>query len=403
MKIAYFDCFSGISGDMILGAILDAGLPLNVLLDDFKKVRLGGYSVHVQKEKRGSIAGTRVKISVEHHQPARSCADICSLIEESRLEPRVKEHSLAVFDVLARAEARVHDIPPSRVHFHEVGALDSILDIIGTAAGLYHLGTDRVCASRIPVGRGFVKTQHGVLPVPAPAVVVLLEGVPVYDSGIERELVTPTGAAILAALAESFGPVPDMTLLASGYGTGTHPAENPPNLLRVLIGTARSGLHRKDLLLVETSIDDMNPELYNYVIDQLLALGALDVGLVPVQMKKNRPGILLRALIEPALEAGTVDLILGETTTLGVRIQQVKRVELDRQILSIGTPYGPCRIKQAFLPGGETRVTPEYEDCRRIAREYRIPVRKVYEDVIVAAVKEKEKAGQGLRAPGEKV
>jgi pyridinium-3,5-bisthiocarboxylic acid mononucleotide nickel chelatase len=384
VKIAYFDCFSGISGDMVLGALLDLGVPAGSLLDELKKLSLQGYGVHVCREMRGAISGTRVKIEV-HHQPSRNYEDIRELILSSGLDLEVKERSLAIFERLATAESRVHGIPMSHVHFHEVGAVDSILDVVGAVVGLRHLGIEKVFASRIPLGHGFVKTHHGVIPVPAPATVLLLEGVPVYDGGSERELVTPTGAAILATLAESFGPVPDMVLASTGYGVGSHPASDPPNLLRILCGTSRASLTRTNLLVVETNIDDMNPEFYDYVMQKLFALGVLDVGISPVQMKKNRPGALIRVLLEPAIESRVIELLFEETTTLGVRVHEVKRVELQRRIKEIETPYGTCRVKCVLMPDGAERMIPEYEDCRRLAEERNIPLRRVYEDVAMLA------------------
>ena len=384
MKIAYFDCFSGISGDMVLGALLDLGLPAASLLEELKKLSLEGYEVHVSREMRGAISGTRVKIEV-HHQPSRNHEDIRELILSSSLDAAVKEKSLAIFERLASAESLVHGIPASDVHFHEVGAVDSILDVVGAVAGLRLLGIEKVFASRVPLGHGFVKTHHGVIPIPAPATALLLEGAPVYDGGSERELVTPTGAAILATLAESFGPMPDMVLGATGYGVGSHPASDPPNLLRILCGTSRASLTRTNLLVVETNIDDMNPEFYDYVMRKLFALGVLDVGITPVQMKKNRPGALFRVLLEPALESRVVELLFEETTTLGVRVHEVKRIELQRRVKEIETPYGTCRVKCALMPDGTERVIPEYEECRRLAEERSIPLRRVYEDVVMLA------------------
>jgi len=384
MKTAYFDCFSGISGDMVLGALLDLGLPLDVLSGELKKIAVSGYVLSAERERRGSIAGTRVRIDIED-QPARSYREIARLIGESALERPVKEKSLAVFEKLALAEAKVHQVSPGDVHFHEVGALDSILDIVGAAIGLHHLGIERLCASRVPLGGGFVETRHGLLPLPAPATVLLLEGVPVYDNGIQRELTTPTGAAILAALAESFGPVPDMVVRSTGYGVGTHPCADPPNLLRVLVGEASPGLLRRRLLLIETSIDDMNPEFYGHVMERLFDAGALDVNLVPAQMKKNRPAVILRVLLEPALQAAVTEIVFRETTSLGVRIQEVDRVELPREIGEVETPHGPCRVKWVRTPWGERRATPEYEDCKRIALEQGVPIRRIYEEVLAAA------------------
>jgi hypothetical protein len=234
------------------------------------------------------------------------------------------------------------------------------------------------------VGSGYVETQHGRLPVPAPATAELLQGIPVYDNGVQRELVTPTGAAILAALADSFGPMPPMTLTGTAYGVGSHPSDNPPNLLRVLSGRATELYSLKSLLLLETNIDDMNPEFYGHLMEELFAKGALDVSLTAVQMKKNRPGTLLSILMEPALQPTIVELVFRETTTLGVRIQEVGRIELQRSEETIETPYGGCRVKSVTGPDGDRRLIPEYEECRRIARENGLPVRTIYEEVLIA-------------------
>ncbi len=383
MKFAYLDCFSGISGDMVLGALLDLGLPQDVLLQEYKKLPIGGYTVHISREARGSISGMRVRIRVED-QPPRAFREIRELIGSSTLETAVKEKSLAIFQKLALAESRVHQVEPEEVHFHEVGAVDSILDIVGAAFGFHTLGIDRIWASRVPLGHGTIKTQHGLLPVPAPATVLLLEGIPVYDSGQERELVTPTGASILATLAESCGQVPEMTLQSVGYGIGSHPSPSPPNALRILCGTSAQPLLKKPLVLIETSIDDMNPEFYNYTMEKLFELGVLDVNFVPIQMKKNRPGVLVRVLLEPSLQSQAIEIIFRETTSLGVRVQEVERIELPREIVEVATPYGPCRVKRVKAPGGEERGVPEYEDCRRIALERQLPIGKVYEEVLLA-------------------
>jgi uncharacterized protein (TIGR00299 family) protein len=384
MKIAYFDCFSGISGDMVLGALLDLGVPAPILLEEFKKLPVEGYEIRVSHEMRGAIRGTRVIIDVSP-QPFRTYKDIRDLIQSSRLNEAVREKSLAVFAKLAKAEARVHGVEPDHVHFHEVGAMDSILDVVGSVVGLHHLGIEKVYASRIPTGRGFVDTHHGRLPIPAPATVLLLEGVPVYDDGSVRELVTPTGAALLGTLVESFGPVPDMVLGSTGYGVGSHPAASPPNLLRVLSGTASVPFIQSNLTMVETNIDDMNPEFYNYVMERLFALGVLDVNIIPIQMKKNRPGVLLRVLLEPAVQTRAIEILFQETTTLGVRILEVKRVELQRRMKEIETPYGACRVKSVMMPDGTEKTIPEYDECERLARSRNVPLREIYEGITYLA------------------
>jgi len=380
MKVAYFDCFSGISGDMVLGALLDLGMPSAVLLDALRKIPVTGYAIHVAKEQRGLITGTRVQIEIDE-QPHRSFRDIQELFQQSKLEAKIRERILTVFENLAHAESKVHNLPVSEVHFHEVGAVDSILDIAGAVIGLDYLDVGKIYSSPLPIGRGFVTTHHGLLPLPAPATVMLLKGIPIYGTNAERELVTPTGAAILSSLVDAYGPVPEMTLLYSGYGVGSDLASDPPNLLRMFIGTSAPSLEYRNLLLLETNIDDMNPEFFGYVLEKLFELGVLDATLVPIQMKKNRPGVMLSVLIEPALRANTIDLILRETTTLGVRIQEVQRAELKRKQEVIQSSYGPCEVKRVFLPSGEQRVVPEYEACKRIAEEQKVPLHRVYEAI----------------------
>jgi pyridinium-3,5-bisthiocarboxylic acid mononucleotide nickel chelatase len=384
MRIAYFDCFSGISGDMVLGALLDLGVPREALFEELRKIPVTGYSVRAVKEERGLIGGTRVIIEVAE-QPHRSLGDIRELIYQSKLNEGVQRKILDIFEKLAQAESRVHHLPVSEIHFHEVGAVDSILDIAGAVIGLEYLKVDRVLSSPVPVGRGFVTTHHGILPLPAPATVQLLEGVPIYGSKAARELVTPTGAALLACLVEAYGPIPEMILQASGYGVGKDLASDPPNLLRMLVGVSATVWEGRRLILLETNIDDMNPEFYGYVLDSLFALGVLDASVVPIQMKKNRPGVMLQVLFEPVLQPQVVELLFRETTTLGVRIQEVKRVELSRKLEMLDTPYGPCQMKRVFLPDGSSRLIPEYDACRRFAEDLRKPLREVYEDVLLLA------------------
>jgi hypothetical protein len=385
MKIAYFDCFSGVSGDMALGALIDLGVPVEDLITGMKQIKaLKEWSIETRRERRSAIEGTRVLISAGE-QPHRKFSDIQALFDESSLDPGVREKSLAVFARLADAEARVHGVPPESVHFHEVGAIDSILDIAGVIFCLEYLKIERIYSSSLPLGRGFAKTQHGTVPLPAPATSILLSGAAVHGSTIERELVTPTGAAILATLAEAYGPIPPMTLIATGYGVGTHPASDPPNLLRVLLGEEKIILPVRDLLLIETNIDDMNPEFYNYVSGKLFALGALDVSVIPAQMKKNRPGVLLRVLVEPALETAAAGIIFSETTSLGVRVMEVRRIELPREEKVASTIFGPCRMKRVVLPNGGERLIPEYEECKRIAEQTGTPLPDVYRRVTESA------------------
>ncbi len=369
---------------MILGALLDAGLAPDDLREILAQIELSGFHLRISRERRGALVGTRCQVEVETPgtHDHRHLAEIQKLVEQSGLDPVVKTNSLAVFHRLAQAEAAVHDVPLEQIHFHEVGAVDAILDVVGSVGGLALLGVDAVYASPLPLGQGMVRCAHGTLPVPAPATVRLLTGVPVYDPGIKRELVTPTGAAILTTLATGFGPAPAMTLKTSGYGVGTHPSEDPPNLLRILLGESAASAPRERLLMVESNIDDMNPEFYDYLMERLFALGALDVGLISMQMKKNRPGVLLRILLEPHQRDPILACLFAETTTLGARFQEVERITLPREAATVVTPFGPMRIKRAHLPGGEVRALPEYDDCRRVAREHGLPLRQIYELVL---------------------
>ncbi len=380
MKIAYFDCFSGISGDMILGAMLDLGLPEDHLRQELSKTALSGYAWEAWRESRGAISGMRFRVT-HGEQPSRAFPEIRQMIGESGLSHTIRDKVLEIFQRLALAEAHVHRVPLEKVHFHEVGAVDSIVDVVGAVVGMEYLGVDRVCSSPLPTGGGWVKTEHGLLPVPAPATVMLLKDVPLYDNGVTRELVTPTGAAVLTSYTREFGPLPQMRLQAVGYGAGAHSSASPPNLLRVLLGTEEGVQVKKTLLLAEANIDDMNPELYDHVFERLLALGVLDVHAIPVHMKKNRPGILLRILFDPFLKEKVLQMVFQETTTLGVRIAPVERYELEREVLRIETPHGPCRVKVARISQGQIRAIPEYEDCRRIAVASGKPLLEVYEDI----------------------
>jgi uncharacterized protein (TIGR00299 family) protein len=395
MKIAYFDCFSGISGDMILGAFIDLGLDPNKLTALLSKMHLGGYKLSVSKEKRGSITGTRLHIQVEEDkQPHRSMAQIREIIAESKLPGQVKETSLAILKRLARVEGNLHQQSPEHVHFHEIGAVDSIVDMVGACIGLHLLDIKKVVASPLPLGRGFVQCQHGMLPLPAPATLALLENTPVYDSGQQRELVTPTGAAILTTICSQYGGFPTMSIAKVGYGVGRHPEDHPPNLLRVVLGQTTAEVVKEKLLMVETSIDDMNPELYGHLMEQLLNAGGLDVNVLPAQMKKNRPGQLLRVLVPEGLRETVLQIIFSETTSLGVRIQEVERYSLPRHTIRVQTPFGNLPVKVATTPQGNYVFAPEYDACQRAAKKHQVPLRQVYEEAIFRA---RQKLSKGDR------
>ncbi|MEJ5348935.1 MAG: nickel pincer cofactor biosynthesis protein LarC [Desulfosoma sp.] len=381
MRLAYFDAFSGASGDMILGALIDAGLAEKALTEALAALNLPGWHLETRKESRGAITGTRVLIHEEDSPPLRHFRDIRQLVSASSLPGTVKDKALYVFERLARAEARVHGVALEDVHFHEIGAVDTVVDVVGAVVGLDLLGIERLYASPLPLGRGRVLSSHGVLPVPAPATVALLEGVPVRDGGVERELVTPTGAAILSSLCQDFGPLPEMVLKTVGYGVGAHEAENPPNVLRLMVGESHSALVSRRLMIMETQIDDMNPEFYEHLMAACFAEGALDVVFVPVFMKKNRPATLVRILMEPPLKDRIAARVFSESSTLGVRFHEVDRVELPRAFMHVDTPWGELKVKTATLPDGTLRCQPEYEDCKEAARRSGLPLPHIYEEV----------------------
>ena len=375
MKILYFDCFSGVSGDMTLAALLDLGLPLEKLQEELKKLGLKNYSLEVRPGSRSGIAALGLEVKVgsreEHH---RHFSHIREMIVRSSLEAGVKEMSLAIFQRLAEAEARVHKQKVEEVHFHEVGALDSIVDIVGTAVGIHSFRPDRIYTSELPMGWGFVQCQHGRLPLPAPATVEVLKGYPVKSADVEGELVTPTGAAIVAALSSKVSPFPAMRVERIGYGMGKKDFPDRPNLLRLVLGEAAEPRETDRAVVLESNIDDMNPEFYDYLMERLFQAGALDVSLSPLQMKKNRPGTLLRVIAEEKDAEALSDLILKESTTLGVRTFPVSRRKLPREVREVETRYGKIRVKVS----GQVRFQPEYDDCRRIAREKGVPIQEVY-------------------------
>ncbi len=378
MTLAYFDCFSGISGDMTLGALVDAGLPIENLRSELEKLRLAGYEITALKVMRSGIAATKVHVCLdEKEQPARHLADIRTIIGSSDLSAAVKQRSIGIFERLARAEAKVHGTTPEKVHFHEVGAVDAIVDIVGSAIGLEALGITSVQASAINLGSGTVRTAHGLLPVPGPATAELLAGVPCYGSSTPFELTTPTGAAILSSICSSFGTMPRIKVHRAAYGAGDRDIEGQPNVLRVMIGEPESAYDEDRSIVVETNIDDMNPQIYDYLIEKLMALGARDVYLTPIVMKKGRPAVLLSVLIDAALTDAVCDTIFRESTSIGVRISEVGRKKLTREIREVETGYGTVRIKVSMKDGELMSATPEYEDCRKIAETRNVPLKQV--------------------------
>jgi uncharacterized protein (TIGR00299 family) protein len=392
-KAAYFDMFSGASGDMILGALVDAGLPLEDLATGLSGLKLGGYSLKAGKVRRGVISATQVKVIVgsKAKQPHRSYKDIVSLISTGNLKPQVKKQAEAVFKALGQAEAKVHGVKLDDVHFHEVGAVDSIVDIVGAAIGFDLLGITGFYASPFPIGTGMVNCRHGGLPVPAPAALELIRRAeapviePPHAAMTGKELVTPTGAAIVTTLAEFHRP--EMRLSGSGYGAGSQDFESCPNVMRLWIGEVLAGSKESGMVLLETNIDDMNPQIYDYVMDKLFKAGALDVWLTPIQMKKNRPAVLLSALAPGSLEHAVSEIILRETTTLGVRVRPVARHVAERETRQVETSLGKVTVKVRRVGGKVVGVTPEYEECRQIAAKQNLELRNVCELVEEAARK----------------
>ncbi len=380
MKIAYFDCFSGISGDMILGALIDAGLDIEELKVELSKTRLPGYEISAKRAEKKSIGGTKFEVTVSGEQKERNLGDIFEIIEHSDLGEDIKIKGKQVFSSLAKAEAEIHNKPIDHVHFHEIGAIDAIIDIVGAMIGMKMLGIEKAYASRLHVGTGFVQCAHGTLPVPAPATLKLLKDVPIYSTGIENELVTPTGAAIITTICESFGDMPSMKVEKIGYGAGSRNLPIP-NMLRVLIGDSEIEHEEDRVLLLETNIDDMNPQFYDHIMETLFQKGAKDVFLTPIHMKKNRPGIILSVISPPDKSDGLLEIILKETTTLGVRVSEIKQREtLEREGKTVNTRFGKVKVKISFIAGKVRDITPEYEDCKRIAREHNLPVKDVYEE-----------------------
>lgn len=381
MRVVYFDCVAGVSGDMTIGAQLDLGVDLGSLRDQLSSLGLKGYELKSSRVLRSGISATKFDVEItQRDQPARSLADIRSIIIASGLSQVTKSRSLAVFDRLADAEARVHGTTPDKVHFHEVGAVDSIVDTVGAMIGFELLGVNRFYCSPLRVGSGLIATEHGKLPIPAPATAELLRGAPVYAGEIEGEFVTPTGAAIVATLCEEFGALPAMNITGIGYGAGSRDPKNLPNLLRLMMGEmAADALSTSDgdVVVVETNIDDMSPQVCGFVMERAFALGALDVFMIPAQMKKDRPGVLLTVLCKPADADTMIDLLLRETTTLGVRYYNAKRRVLDRATETVDTEYGSVRIKVARDGARTLHFHPEYEDCARLAIASKTPLIEV--------------------------
>lgn len=375
MRILYFDCFAGIAGDMTVAALLELGLPIETLRQGLQALPLSGYTLESSRVERQGIAGASFRVTLTREdQPHRHYSGIAAMIDQAPLKPRVKELAQRIFRRLAEAEASVHNVALERVHFHEVGAVDSIVDIVGTAIGLDYLGVEQIYASPLPFGRGFVNTAHGRLPVPAPATAHLMQGIPLAGDIGEGERVTPTGAAIVAALAQGFGAPPAMRPERIGYGAGEKDFAEVPNLLRLVLGEAAEQARHEEVLVIETHVDDMNPEIFGYLMEKLLAAGALDVAFSPLQMKKNRPATCLTVIARPQDLERLSGIILSESSAIGVRYYPVRRITLSRTVERRDTSLGPVQVK--VLENG--RVAAEYESCREIAATRGVPLIEVY-------------------------
>jgi uncharacterized protein (TIGR00299 family) protein len=440
MRLAYLECFAGAAGDMFQGALLDAGVPSAVLEDAVRALNIGA-SLRIEKVDRSGITATKVHVldhgriadagessstelphqhelshshapktqhlhkgghhhhdahSHEHeheHTHGRSLTEIRALISGAPLDSRVQQLALRTFELLGAAEAKIHNVPVGEIHFHEVGAVDAIVDIVASCAGIVHLNVGRWYSSPLNVGGGMIDCAHGRFPVPAPATAELLRGMPTYSAHVEKELLTPTGAALLRALEPTFGPQPAMRVEQIGYGAGTRDPDGFPNVLRLTVGESAANqpttTHLTDeVIVLETALDDCSPQVIAHVSEQALALGALDVMLAPVQMKKGRPGTLLTLLCAPGTESTFADLLFRETSTLGIRTRRESRLILAREILTVDTPHGPIRVKRATTAQGDARnLAPEFEDCRAAAAHANVPLKEVQQAALRAAAK----------------
>ncbi len=380
MKVAYFDCFAGISGDMTLGALVDAGLSFAALKSELDKLSVREFTLSQRRVEKHGIAGTKIDVNAREGHVHRHLKDVLEIINSSSISASAKEKAARVFQKLAEAEAKIHGTTIEAVHFHEVGAVDAIVDVVGAIVGLELLEIEAIYASKFRFGSGHTRGAHGAMPVPVPAVVEMTKGFPSERTNIPYELVTPTGAALLTALASNIGEKIQLRTESTGYGAGTRDVEQVPNLLRVEIGELVADPRTDFPVLLETNIDDMTPEIYGYLIDRLFEAGARDAFLTPVIMKKGRPGIQLTVLADPNKETELTELIFSETTTLGIRRLPIQRHILERRTDTVQTPYGPIRVKIADI-GGKQRITPEYDDCVRIAREKQVPILDVYKAV----------------------
>ena len=383
-KILYIDCFSGISGDMMVGALIDLGLDLSYLKNELKNLNLNGYSINCSEIKIGSIKAKKFNVKVNIPQPHRNYEDIKKIISKSSLDADVKKISLGVFGLIAEAEAKVHGIDIDKIHFHEVGAVDSIIDIVSASIGISKLGLDLIYCQSIPLGKGMASTMHGNIPIPAPAALEILKGVPVYGGNFNFEVTTPTGAAILKFFVTNFSSIPLMRIERVGRGAGSRKNKDCPNILRLMKGSLEKELtsYENDLILISTNIDDSSPEILGYLLERLLEKKALDAWVEPIYMKKNRPAFKLCVICSLQLEREILDIIFNETSTLGVRVEKIKRYCTNRKIKTVKLSYGEVKVKIGIYQGRETTFSPEFESCVKLARKIKKPLKEIYRDAI---------------------
>jgi len=382
MRIAYGDLIGGVSGDMFVAALLDLGLHFATLKAELKKIPTLKFDLQASKKTVSSIRALQFRVICAKQEKPRAWKEIRRILQRSRLAAAVKETGIEIFRRLAVAEAKVHGIAVDRVHFHEVGATDSIVDIMAAAIGSHQLKIRAFHFSRVPLGRGFARSGHGLVPVPGPATLELLKDIPVEWTQLNGETVTPTGAAIIATLGKSFGAEPSMTVEKIGYGAGAKEWPDRPNLFRLVLGEDNAGWSDEEMLVLETNIDDMNPQFYDHVMDRLFAAGARDVFLAPIQMKKNRPATLLTVICEPTRHAALAEIILQETSTIGIRYYPVSRMVLRRESKQVQTRFGRVTVKLVEQPDGTKRASPEYDDLKRVAAAKKIPLKALFDEVV---------------------
>ena len=386
MNILYYDCFSGISGDMNLGALLDLGVDEKFLRNELAKLNLEGWELVTEKAQRHGIYGTKVTVKTRHEHVHRHLSDIEKIINNSSLDNKTKELCLRIFNKVALAEVFVHNMPVENVHFHEVGALDSIIDIAGAAICFVHLNPDAVFVSPVELGGGVTKCEHGTLPVPAPATAEILKDIPVRKGGVEFEATTPTGAAIIAATGTHFSPLAQIRIKKTGYGVGHKDDLSVPNLLRVFLAETEKENPGHDALLLECNIDDMNPEFFEYVSDRLFTAGASDVYVSAIIMKKGRPGNILSVICETGLSDSLKEILFSETTTVGIREFPFRKTTLSRKMEIVDTPFGKVTVKRSYLNNKEVSCKPEYEEIKKIALNRGLPLKEIYNKIMASVV-----------------